>query len=97
MSQALKTLAKLWGTAGTAMQHWAIMVDDHVYELARKLDTSGVADLGMNNNPNFRRPTAIPFDKWQEQRQPEEIIWRKYYYTRKEKAEITAIGTNYPM
>ncbi|OAL44005.1 hypothetical protein IQ07DRAFT_663845 [Pyrenochaeta sp. DS3sAY3a] len=97
LAHALENSAARWGTAGTTMQHWAIMVDDHVYELARKLDGTGVADPGMNNNPNFSRPTAIPKDMWQEQRQMRNITWRKYYYTRKEKAEIITIGMNLPM
>jgi hypothetical protein len=93
----MKKLAKDWGTAGTAMQHWALMVDDHVYELARKPDGSTTSDPGMQNNPTFKRPKPIPYDKWESERQVTEVGWTKYHYTRKNKGQITIIGMTLPI
>lgn len=90
--RVLMKLAKQWGTAGTAMQHWAIMIDGHVYELARKTQGIGIPDEGMEKNPTFKRPSAIPYDAWEKDRQVRHVVWRKYFYTSKSKDQITAIG-----
>lgn len=97
LSRALRNRAIELGTSGTSMQHWAIMIDNYVYELARKTDGIGFADPGMHNNPTFKRPRAIPFDEWQKERHVKEIAWRKYYYTRKGSAEITRTGMIIPI
>jgi hypothetical protein len=94
-NRVLRKLAIQWGTAGTAMQHWAIMVDDCVYELARKREGSTAPDRGMHNNPNFKRPEAIPYYIWERERQVKEVKWRKYHYTKKTKLEITRIGKSF--
>lgn len=96
MARVMKKLAKDWGTAGTAMQHWALMVDDHVYELARKPDGATTPDQGMQNNPTFRRPRPIPYERWESERQVKEVGWTKFHYTRKSKEQITVIGTALP-
>ncbi|KAF1922187.1 uncharacterized protein M421DRAFT_427194 [Didymella exigua CBS 183.55] len=92
MTRVLRKLATEWGTAGTAMQHWAIMVDGFVYELARKPDKDKTIDAGMERNSNFRMPTAIPYRDWETERQVKKVTWRKYYYTRKTKPQITRIA-----
>lgn len=96
-AQALKTLAKQWGTAGTAMQHWAVMVDGHVYELARKPPGTVMADEGMYNNPGFSLPFANPYKAWQSARQASTITWRQYGFTWKTRAQITVSGMNLPL
>jgi hypothetical protein len=73
MTRVLRNLAMQWGTAGTAMQHWAITVDGFVYELARKREGSKTADKGMHNDPNFKRPEAIPYRHREMERQVKEV------------------------
>jgi hypothetical protein len=92
----MKKLANQSGTAKTAMQHWALMVDDHVYELARKPDWDTTSDPGMQSNPTFKKPRAIPYKQWELERQVTKVGWTKYWYTRKSKAQVTVIGKTFP-
>ena len=96
MARVMKKLADQSGTASTAMQHWALMVDDHVYELARKQEWDTTADEGMQNNPTFKKPKAIPYKRWEAERQVTMVGWTKYWYTRKTQAQITVSGKTIP-
>ena len=96
MARVMKKLATESGTASTAMQHWALMVDGYVSELARKPESETYADEGMQNNPTFKRPEAIAYETWERRRQVKEVGWTKYWYTRENQGQITAIGKTLP-
>lgn len=96
MARVMKKLADQSGTASTAMQHWALMVDDHVYELARKQEWDTTADEGMQNNPTFKRPKPIPYKRWEADRKVTKVGWTKYWYTRKTRDQITVLGKTFP-